>query len=264
MTRVSKGPSNRAKGPGVLSPQPDKSAGPVVVVVDDPAAVAQDAARRVRAAALAAIAARGCFRLSLSGGATPRALYAQLAAETAAIGFDWARIQIYFGDERCVPPQHADSNFGMVRAALLDRINIPAANIHRLRGEESDPGIAAALYGRELQLPIDLALLGLGADGHTASLFPGTTVLDETLRMCAAVVVPTLNTKRLTLTLPVFLEARDVLFLVTGSGKSAILNEVVRGPLRPAQVPAQTVARRVAPVTILCDRAAAAGVLKTP
>lgn len=231
--------------------------GPTLVVLEDPHAVAQEGARRVREAAGRALAARGCFRLALSGGSTPKALYARLAVNPGAHPVDWRRVQLFFGDERCVPPQHPDSNFGMVKAALLDHIKIPAANVHRWRGEETVPSVAAAAYALELQRPLDLALLGLGTDGHTASLFPHTSVLHETVDACAAVDVPVLRTTRLTLTTFVFAEARELLFLVTGADKAEILADVVTGPFRPLDHPSQPLVRRAGPVTILCDRAAA-------
>ena len=240
--------------PGASTPH---GHGPIVVVVDDPDAVALEGARLVRAAATRAMAGRGVFRLTLAGGSTPRRLYARLAAAPVTDAMDWAHVQLFFGDERCVPPQHPDSNFGMVQSILLDRINILSGNVHRMRGEESDPAAAAAAYARELSRPLDLALLGIGSDGHTASLFPHTGVLGETVLACMAVDGPVLRTTRLTLTLPVFLETREILFLVTGSEKAEILREVVCGPLRPLELPSQSIVRRAGPVTILCDRAAA-------
>jgi 6-phosphogluconolactonase len=182
--------------------------------------------------------------LALAGGATPKALYARLAVDPNAPPLDWKRVHLFFSDERCVPPQHPDSNFGMVKGALLDHIKIPAANVHRWRGEETVPSVAAAAYAQELQRPLDLALLGLGADGHTASLFPHTSVLHETVDPCAAVDVPALHTTRLTLTTPVFVETHELLFLVTGTEKAEILCEVVTGPLRPLDLPSQVLVRR--------------------
>jgi 6-phosphogluconolactonase len=217
----------------------------------------------VQRAAETAIAISGGFRWAVAGGSTPTPLYARLATEPLRSQIDWARIQLFFGDERCVPPEHPDSNFGMVKAALLDRIDIPVANIHRMRGEE-DPARAAAAYEQELLRPLDLALLGIGRDGHTASLFPHTPVLGETGRACAVVDLPLLRTTRLTLTIPVFLETREILFLVTGAEKADVLRDVVSGPPRPLEVPSQTIARRSDPVTILCDRAAAAHLAPAP
>jgi 6-phosphogluconolactonase len=235
----------------------DDRHGPAIVVLEDPTEVVREGALRVQRAAEAAIAISGGFRWALAGGSTPRPLYARLAAEPLRSQVEWARIQLFFSDERCVPPEHPDSNFGMVKETLLDWIDIPVANVHRMRGEE-DPLSAAAAYEQELLRPMDLALLGIGRDGHTASLFPHTPVLAETSRACAVVELPLLHTTRLTLTIPVFLETREILFLVTGAEKADVLRDVVNGPYRPLEVPSQTIARRPEPVTILCDRAAAA------
>jgi 6-phosphogluconolactonase len=234
------------------------------VVLEDPIEVVREGALRVQRAAETAIAISDGFRWALAGGSTPRPLYARLATEPLRSQVDWGRIQLFFGDERCVPPEHADSNFGMVKAALLDRVDIPAANVHRMRGEEEDPARAAAAYEQELLRPLDLALLGIGRDGHTASLFPHTAALGETTRACAVVDLPLLHTTRLTLTIPVFLETREILFLVTGADKADVLRDVVSGPYRPLEVPSQTIARRSDPVTILCDRAAAAHLSPAP
>lgn len=233
---------------------PRSGPGAAIVIVDDVEALAATGVRRVRRAAEAAIAERGCFNLALAGGSTPKALYQRLAAEAAAV--DWARTRVFFGDERCVPPTHVDSNYRMARLALLDHVPVPAAQVHRMRGEDA-PEEAAAAYEGALARPLDLALLGLGADGHTASLFPGTQALAENDRSCVAVAVPSLGVTRLTLTFPMFLEARAVIFLVAGVEKARTLREVVEGELRPDALPAQRIARRAGPVTILCDRGAA-------
>jgi 6-phosphogluconolactonase len=224
------------------------------VIVDNAEALAAAGARRVRRAAEEALAERGTFGLALAGGSTPRGVYERLARSQTEL--DWPRVQLYFGDERCVPPRDPESNYRMVKTALLDGVPIPPANVHRLRGEDP-PEAAAAAYEQELVRPLDLALLGLGADGRTASLFPFTPALDETRRACVAAFVPQLGANRLTLTYPVFLEARAVLFLVAGVAKAHTLREVVEGESRPAALPAQRIVRRAPRVTILCDRAAA-------
>src|SRR2546425_9946571 len=154
---------------------------------------AKAAARRFVAAANDAIRSRGTFVVALSGGSPPRSMYARLAAEPDASGVNWSRVQVLWGDERCVPPDHAASNYRMAREVLLDHVSIPAANVHRIRGED-DPGEAATVYERVirgvLRTPlgpprdapgarIDLVLLGLGEDGHTASLFPGPVAVHD-------------------------------------------------------------------------------------
>jgi 6-phosphogluconolactonase len=256
--------SDRPAASDPVGTSKDHRDGPAIVVLEDAEAVAAEGAHRVRDSMARAVAARGSFRLALAGGSTPKKLYARLADEAHGDVVDWTPVQMFFGDERCVPPQHADSNFGMVKAILLDAIDIPGANVHRMRGEAPDLAQEATAYARGLLRPLDLALLGIGIDGHTASLFPRSDVLDETISACALVDTPTPGTKRLTLTLPVFLETREILFLVTGAEKAQILRDVVGGPRRPQDLPAQSVARRAGPVTIVCDRAAAALLYASP
>ena len=230
---------------------------PEIIVVDDAQAMGRLAARRVRRSATMAQLARGAWRVALAGGSTPRALYRELADGGDAI--EWTRTSLFFGDERAVPPDHADSNYRMVRETLLSRIEIPAANVHRMEGEAADLEGAARRYDEALgDLPLDLAILGMGADGHTASLFPGTAALGEARRQCVAVTVPRLASSRLTLTYPVLLAAREVIFLVAGEDKALTLKEVIEGHDRPAELPCQPIVRRREPVAIFCDRGAAA------
>jgi len=214
----------------------------------------------VRVIASDAVAARGRFRLAVSGGATPRALYAQLAA---ARDLDWGRTDLYFGDERCVGPDDPQSNFRMVRETLLAPAGVPPENVRRMRGEDPDLEAAARDYeaalGGPAAPPLDLALLGMGADGHTASLFPGTAALDERRRLCVAVDVRQLATRRLTLTYPALTAARELLFLVAGADKAETLRAVL-GPTRDARRwPSQALLRRASPrpALLYCDRAAA-------
>jgi 6-phosphogluconolactonase len=233
-----------------LAPPPSSSA-PELAVAGGLAELIQTVADRIRRAAADAIAARGRFRIALAGGSTPRALYPALVT-----GVDWSRTQVLFGDERAVPPDDAQSNYRMARETLLDPAGVPAANVVRWRSEDSDLDAAARDYEAALtasgQPPwLDLALLGLGPDGHTASLFPGTTALSEARRLAAPVFVSTLGVWRLTLTYPVLLEARDVFFLVTGREKAAALAGVRRND--PA-LPASRLAHRSGPVAIFCDR----------
>jgi 6-phosphogluconolactonase len=239
---------------------------PAIIVCDDAEALTRRAAAMFRAAAAAAAAAGRRFCVSLAGGSTPRGLYRLLAApEAPADAVDWSNAEIFFGDERAVPPDHPDSNFRMVREALLEPALLPPSSINRMAGEATHLAAAASIYEQTLRREVpgdpdpilDLALLGMGADGHTASLFPGTTALDERQRLCVAVDVPQLKTRRLTLTYPVFLRARAVLFLITGADKAEALKAVVEGPDRPRELPSQVIVRGAASVSILCDRAAA-------
>ena len=188
-----------------------------------------DAIALIAGEAAKAIAARGVFRIALSGGNTPRPVYEALAG----LALPWDKWEITFGDERCVPPDNDQSNFRMARLAWFDRARIPSASILRMDGE-SDPADAAAKYERELlsrSAPYvhDLILLGMGDDGHTASLFPGTEALRVTSRLVVANYVPKFSTHRLTFTYPLLNAARHVCFLVSSPGKEAVLREVLAG-----------------------------------
>lgn len=177
----------------------------------------------------AAIAARGIFRIALSGGNTPRPVYEALAQA----GLPWDKWEITFGDERCVPPDSDQSNFKMAKASLFDHAAIPAQNILRMEGE-ADPAAAALKYEKELlsrENPYrhDLILLGMGDDGHTASLFPGTEALHVTDRLVVSNYVPKFSTWRLTFTYPLLNAARHVCFLVSSAGKEPVLDGVFSG-----------------------------------
>jgi 6-phosphogluconolactonase len=202
----------------------------------DANALIEAVAQRWLDLANSAINGRGKFHVALSGGTTPAALYRQLALPRYADHIPWDRVHIYFGDERTVPPDHVDSNFHMAKQALLDHVPIPAANVHRMQGEMEDPHAAASAYTQELtgNLPLsaqgvvqfDLLLLGVGGDGHIASLFPATPVLHERARLVEAVYVEKMDTWRITVTLPVIDHARHVLILVSGDAKATIMHEV--------------------------------------
>ncbi len=228
------------------------------------------AADRVVGSAAAAIAARGRFDWALAGGSTPEQLYRLLASDAYAARVDWARVHVFFGDERCVPPDHADSNYRMAQHSLLRAVALPEANVHRMAGE-LPPEAAAERYEAELERHFglgvgsgfprfDLVLLGMGGDGHTASLFPGTAALAESRRWVVANSVPALGVTRLTLTLPVLNAAASVLFLVSGADKAQRLKQVLA--LLPAQsspaLPAQCVRPGGEPPDWLVDAAAGA------
>jgi 6-phosphogluconolactonase len=227
---------------------------PSITVADSLAALVAGAAAHIAALGARAIAARGRFRVALAGGATPRALYPRLVDTV-----DWTRTHVFFGDERAVPPDDPQSNYRMARETLLDPARVPAANVFRWRAESPDLEGAAREYEQALRgagaTPwLDLALLGLGPDGHTASLFPGTAALAVEDRLAVSVEVPALGTRRLTLTYPALLGATDVMFLVTGVEKRAALAEV----LRPGSaLPAARIIQRRGPVSLFCDRDAA-------
>jgi 6-phosphogluconolactonase len=203
------------------------------------------AAREFAARAKEAIEERGRFAVVLAGGSTPEAMYGILARDYMD-RIDWSRIYVFFGDERSVPPHHEDSNLKMASEVLLD--HVPVGNVHRIRGE-LPPDEAAEAYEEELRtffrtedVPLfDLILLGLGADGHTASLFPETPALEVHDRWVVANPVPRLNTTRITLTVPVINAARAVIFLVAGEDKAEALKETLEGDADPRAYPAKLV-----------------------
>jgi 6-phosphogluconolactonase len=192
-----------------------------LTVVESAEAAAALAADRMGAA----LAAGG--HVSLAGGTTPRRAYELFAARG---GVDWAAMDVWFGDERCVGPTDPDSNYRMAAESLLAAAPIPPERVHRIRGED-DPDAAAAAYAAEIAgVVLDLALLGLGEDGHTASLFPGGTALAERERLAVAVTASKPPARRITLTLPVFEVARAVVVLAPGAGKADAVAAVMRGP----------------------------------
>jgi 6-phosphogluconolactonase len=206
------------------------------------------------------------FTIALSGGKTPRAVFAALAAS----GFpDWQRVHFFWGDERTVPPSHADSNYRMAYDALLQHIDVPDQHIHRIAGE-AEPEIAAAAYEDTLRgsfatdpPAFDLILLGLGDDGHTASLFPGTPAVDEAAKLVTAVFVAKLNAWRISLTYPVINNARQVIFIVSGSTKARIVALLHERQVRSKDHPASLVQPGDGDLLWLLDRQAAA-LLKQP
>lgn len=223
-------------------------------ILPNSAALLEVAAERFVASAAVAVRAYGRFHVALSGGMTPKALYAMLATRHYAARIDWSRVHLFWGDERCVPPDHPMSNYRMAREALIDRVALPGENIHRIRGED-DPAAAAAAYERELRnmfrtpagppmhdARFDLVLLGLGANGHTASLFPGMAAISEQERWVAAAYVAEASMWRVTCTPVVFNTAAEIVFLVVGSDKAATLRQVLEGPHQPAVLPAQVIA----------------------
>ena len=223
------------------------------------------AAGFIVAAAQRAIHERGCFAIALSGGSTPRPVFARLASAELRGQVDWPRVHVFFGDERCVPPDDARSNYRMARETLLDHVPVAAEHIHRIRGED-DPALEALRYEQEIarffrtsQLPaLDLILLGMGENGHTASLFPGTAVLRERERWTAAQYVEVMSAWRVTLTAPLINAARQVAFLVEGAGKAEMLANVLHGPYQPDVWPAQMIRPAAGELHWLVDSAAAA------
>ena len=242
-----------------------------IIVCRDADELNRRAAAQFVALANDAIARSGRFAVALSGGLTPKALYSLLASSDYRKRVDWLRVHLLWGDERCVPPDHPESNYRMVREALLSQIQIPPENIHRMVGE-IDPEQAAVSYAAELKqffhldengLPrFDLIFLGLGEDGHTASLFPGSAALEETDRLVATAYVEKLHAHRLTLTLPAINAAAQVNFLVSGQSKAAMVEKILgAGAARPDS-PAARVAPADGQLTWFVDGTAAARLSK--
>ena len=218
---------------------------PEIKVHPDANEIAYAAAERIVAGAQQASEEGRNFSIALSGGSTPRTLYELLATDAYKSRIDWPRVEIFFGDERTVPPDHKDSNYRMSREALLSKVPIPGDNIYRMAGE-IDPNEAATRYGQMLKEKfgdggLEMVLLGMGDDGHTASLFPGTAALKETKHRAVANYVDKLKTWRLTLTAPFINRAREVLILVSGASKAARLAEVLEGPRDPQRLPIQLI-----------------------
>ena len=194
-----------------------------------------------------AIKQNGLCNMALSGGNTPGGIFSLLASNPYRDRLDWSRLHLFWGDERMVPQEHQDSNFRMVQETLLNHIEIPDVNVHRIRGEiapEKSAEEYAELLGVHFKedLPhFDLILLGLGEDGHTASLFPETDAVDECEKYAVAVFVPKLSAWRVTLTLPVLNAAREVLFLVSGRSKSEMIQRIISMKQPAKELPATMV-----------------------
>lgn len=262
-----------------------------LMILDDLNALALEAAARFISIGTVAIQRTDRFTVALSGGSTPRALYEILARDHQ--DFAWNKVQVFWGDERCVPPDHVDSNFNLTQHTLLSKVKVLDQNVHRMHGEDEPTQSAFAyeyelrkVFGAQLEAEasfpsidsellsqpskvitsggislfpaFDLILLGLGADGHTASLFPGTPGLHETRRWVIANRIEQLHTDRLTLTAPVINHAQNVIFLIAGSDKALALQSVLNGRADPDRYPAQLVKARA---VWLVDRAAASALV---
>jgi 6-phosphogluconolactonase len=224
------------------------------------------AALRISALAAEACAARGAFHIALSGGSTPRRLYETLAGADFRDSIDWSRVHIYFGDERCVPPEHPDSNYGMAAAALLNHVPIPPQQVYRIAVTMSSVRQDAWRYAQLIaaQVPrdaqgvpsFDLVLLGMGPDGHTASLFPYSCIL-RVHQFAAAVYVDKFKSWRISITYPLLNHARRLMFLVAGADKADMLRRIHVDPRGNTPVPIQRIAAQGA-VEWLLDSAAAA------
>lgn len=247
------------------------SSGRVVRIFADATALNRAAADAFAARTDAAARARGLSTVALAGGSTPRALYGLLAEDASfRTRIPWGGIHFFWGDERHVPPDDPASNYRMAHEAMLSRVPVPAANVHRIPTENPDAAAAADAYERELRdfftvrglmregFPrFDVVLLGMGADGHTASLFPGTAAVHETNRMVTASWVPKFRSYRVTLTPPVLSNAAAVVFVVSGEEKAETLHAVLEGEWRPEVHPSQAIRPEQGELLWLVDRAAA-------
>lgn len=200
-------------------------------ILADASSLIDAAAEHFVAAARAAIAKRGVFFVALAGGTTPKGLYQKLAMSPFVEQVDWSRVHLFFGDERCVAPTHDDSNFKMARLAMIDHIPVPMENVHRVPTESGDAAVVAGHYAETLEQimrgqPFDLVLLGLGPDGHIASLFPETAALEVTDKRVTSLFVEKFQSWRVTLTYPVINESRQVIVFIAGAAKAEIVRDI--------------------------------------
>jgi len=229
--------------------------------------IASYASKEVARIAAEAVSARGAFTIALSGGSTPKMLYALMAEHpTLRNSLPWDKMQVFFGDERHVGPGHADSNYQMASDNMLSKVPLRDSQIHRIKGEYPDTAQAAAEYEdvirrqfhlRPGEFPrFDVVLLGMGNEGHTLSLFPGTKALHETQRIVTNNWVGKLYTERITLTAPTANAAANIMFMVTGSDKACALKAVLEGPHEPEQLPSQLIQPASGSLSWLVDAAA--------
>ena len=244
-----------------------------VRVVADAEALATAAADLLQSVVAEAVRNDGKAFVALSGGSTPKRMGEFLARPPYAERIDWTRLHVFWGDERWVPLDDPESNAGEAKRGFLDHVPIPADQVHVFDTSLDEPGMAAARYEETIRSTVpargdlpgfDLVFLGMGDDGHTASLFPGTPAVHETARMVVANAVPKLDTTRLTLTPPIINAARRVVFLVGGGGKAAMLHNVLDGPVDVDLMPSQVIRPDGGSTLWLVDRAAAAQLDRAP
>jgi len=249
---------------------------PPIDVFPDREKLIQAAAEHVVRLASESITEKGRFTVALSGGSTPRPLYTLLATDRYSQRIDWQEVHVFWGDERCVPSDSSQSNYQMVRETLLDAVPIPASNVHRIHGEE-DPEDAAAAYEKELRAffgvnstdgsprsGFDLILLGMGDNGHTASLFPGSPAVNERQRWVIAQYVGVVSMWRITLTPVVINAAKNIIFIVSGAEKAEPLHSVLEGFFQPEVLPAQIIRPARGRLLWLVDKAAAGRLKRFP
>jgi 6-phosphogluconolactonase len=237
-------------------------------IFPDKASVARFTAERLYRIIQATLEVNGRIAIALAGGTTFKPIYEMLAKDFGQY-IDWQKVHLFFGDERCVPPEHEESNFRMVKEALIDHIEIPSANVHRMRGED-EPESAAAAYESELRQfftgedgLFDLNLLGIGEDGHTASLFPHTDAIHEQEKWVIAHHVEAKgNLWRITLSFPAILQSANIMFVAWGDGKSKALRAIIEGEYQPEEYPSQIIARSNHEHVVWAVDEAAASLLK--
>ncbi|KAB2833348.1 MAG: 6-phosphogluconolactonase [Candidatus Brocadia sp.] len=244
-----------------------------ILVVAKPDELSHRAAQEFVCLADEAIRARGFFTVALSGGSTPRGLYMQLACDDYREQVSWSHVHLFWGDERCVPPDHPESNYRMACEALINRVPIPKENIYRIPAEREDRARAAMEYEQTLKAffhldagafpRFDLILLGMGDDGHTASLFPFTSALDETSRIVLVNYIEKLGVYRFTLTVPAMNQAREVIFLISGASKAPVLREVLEDDYQPQRFPSQFIQPVNGRLLFIVDREAAGKLMQT-
>lgn len=243
-----------------------------ITIYSDIETLSQAAARAVVRIAQESIAKNGRFTIALSGGSTPKKLYGLLAEEPYRSGIDWSLVDIFWSDERCVAPDDAESNYHLAQQVMLSKIPIPANQIHRMPAEQEDRDAASLAYTIEMKnvfgvgdegIPaFDLIQLGMGPEGHTASLFPHQASLHEQQRLIMPVSVPKPPPPRLTFTPRLLNEAQHILFLVTGAEKADAIQAVLERDFQPEEYPAQIVQPPKGEVTWMLDPAAAAKLQK--
>ncbi len=239
-----------------------------LVVCDDLEALGRRAADLFVTLCGEAVTSQGRFSVALSGGETPKALHSQLHSESYRSRVPWSKVFVFWGDDRYVPHDHPDSNYGMARATLLDQVPIPAQNLFPVPTERKDAASAAARYQQTVkgffdlsegeQPRFDLMVMGMGEDGHTASLFPDTAALKSSSRVVVANYVQKLDADRITFTFSAINQAAFVVFLISGGSKALALKEVLEGSYQPDRLPSQFVQPKGGKLLFLVDRDAAA------
>jgi len=242
-----------------------------ILVLPNAEELALEAARKFAEMAEASTKDGGRFTVALSGGSTPKAKFHALTEKPYADTVPWRSIYFFWGDERCVPPDHPDSNYRMANETLLSKVPVPRENIFRIPAEDEDHERAAASYSETLRKffagerpALDLVFLGMGADGHTASLFPGTAALQAGDRIAAPNYVEKFQSWRITLTASAINMARSVIFLVAGADKAPALKEVIEGPRNPELYPSQLIEPSQGSLLWMIDEAAAKSLRENP